>query len=250
MSGASPSMAVRLAVTLGATTLLTVGAVGVGAATSNSDNDDSQTEVGETRGRDDDERESTTTTTATTVVESGDSTSQRASPDAARCLLQLQDASHPDGFRTKANVTYQAQPSPDGGYELVASATRLAKSGSSLEPPEACPGVEGEWQHPEISFCIDGWERRSVDGEIPVVRNGGEVADGFSIDGQPVKEKEIRFCSSDDREVTVEKSDDGAGQDDLDLDGEQPTISSGKVTLPPSSSRVDISVKTTEGTAE
>ena len=40
MSSSSPSMAVRLAVTLGATTLLTIGAVTVGAATSNSDKDE------------------------------------------------------------------------------------------------------------------------------------------------------------------------------------------------------------------
>ena len=38
-------MAVRLAVTLGATTLLTIGAVGVGAATSNSDKPESTRET-------------------------------------------------------------------------------------------------------------------------------------------------------------------------------------------------------------
>jgi len=181
-------MAVRLAVTLGATTLLTIGAVGVGAATPSSDKPES---TRETVGPKDPDEPSEGATTSTKVFPDEDST---ALEDPAECLLDLKDAKDPEGLLAQANVVYQAELSAAGGYELVASAMPIRPE-VPLEPPDSCSVPAGTWNPSEIVFCIDGLTPPGDVREANVERNGEKVSDGFVIDGRPVKQGQIRLCT-------------------------------------------------------
>ena len=150
MTSASPSMAVRLAVTLGATTLLTIGAVGVGAATSNSDKPESTREPVGPKGHNE-PNEGTTTSAKGFPDEHPTSTIDFGTPNVktpAECLYGLVPLAR------KSAVSFTVL-SKDDRSELVAKVTGRDVEGQlDAILAEAC-GKQYSMKKDQVEFCLD-----------------------------------------------------------------------------------------------
>ena len=222
MSGPSPSMVVRLAVTLGATTLLTIGAVGVGAATSDDGKKDAAdesrpsrkgdkpiTSVTPTEAADTDQGDaddSTTTTgpdntdltvvgAATTGVIPPADTSNQPGPKitlnpAATCLEQLNTGLDNERFQ------YLVLESPDA----MAFAAR-PNPGTSPILPEPCKRWADD-DDLEVRFVVKGVTAPSVSREGPLDVKYFPESDGginhdkeFVLSRRSFNKADVSFCS-------------------------------------------------------
>lgn len=198
MSTPSPSMAVRLAVTLGATALLTIGAVGVGAATSGSDKDESSDEVVEPKDRD----KSTDATTTTSQNPPDEDSTSAADPETL-------------GTTTPAGCLYELAPlkndpavlflvSSDAGSSKLVARVKVAAADRQAEETfrEAC-GERYDPEQGQVEFCSTvKVPRQAV--EVTINRGDDDAADFRLILGEDgtdliLPAAAVQFCDSDGR---------------------------------------------------
>lgn len=221
MSGPSPSMVIRLAVTLGATTLLTIGAVGVGAATSDDGKKDAAdesspsrkgdkpiTSVTPTEAADTDQGDADDSTTKTTAPESPSTATptQPASGEpnptlnpAATCLEELNK--NPDTEQFQYFAIQTSRPS--------VFAARPKDNISQPTLPSSCTQwVEDD--DPEVRFVFKGVKAPTSNpdeplevGYFPGDNDGTNDGTYFmlseepfsSTSGQPFNKADVSFCS-------------------------------------------------------
>lgn len=198
MSTPSPSMAVRLAVTLGATALMTIGAVGVGAATSGSDKDESSGEVVEPKNR----NESTDATPTSSEGSPGEDSTSNTDPGTlgtttpAECLYELVS------LKNDPSVSFVVS-SEDGRSILVASVKVDAADRQTEETfREAC-GRQYDPEQGQVEFCSTIKVPRKPVGVT--INRGGDAAADFRVilveDGTDLilPADAVQFCESDER---------------------------------------------------
>ena len=229
-------MAVRLAATLGATTLLTIGALAVGAATSNSNQPPTTRRAGEPRDQERDsdvdgnvDGENTKDEEPSTTSQAPLDTSQNneVSPDPVRaeqCFFEINDGNYRNG-----TVKFETKEGKNQGFKMTATVDldSARKLDSSLKHFHGCKYFDSKNDSAQLSFCITA-QPPSKFGPVKVSRDDPERGK-FTVKNFKVPEgdttvfgsNEIRYCQD-----HATDRDDGHKADDPPDPSEDPIGSS------------------------
>ena len=196
MSGPSPSMVVRLAVTLGATTLLTIGAVGVGAATSDDGKKDAADESRPSRKGDKPITSVTPTEAADTDQGDADDSTTTTGPDNTDLTVV---GAATTGVIPPADTSNQ--PGPKITLNPAATCLEQLNPGTSPILPEPCKRWADD-DDLEVRFVVKGVTAPSVSREGPLDVKYFPESDGginhdkeFVLSRRSFNKADVSFCS-------------------------------------------------------